>query len=213
MVEFIDISLPISPNMVVWPGAPKTEFQWRRSMKKGDQSNNSNFFMNSHSGTHIDAPLHFFSDGKSVDRLALEILLGPAFLFDFSQESEVTVSGLEKCWPKKERVTRLLLKTRNSTLPLGQEGGFKKDFCALKETETRWLLGQGIQLIGIDGPSIQYFGDDPIVHQLFLEKEVVILEGLQLSEVAQGKYELLCLPLKWIGLEGVPARAILKKYQ
>lgn len=194
--------------MAVWPGAPKPQFSWRRSMAKGDRSNNSNFFMNSHSGTHIDAPLHFFREGKSVDQLPLNTLVGPAMLLDFSLEPGVSVEALEKRWPKAERVTRLLLKTGNSNGLPAEE--FNQDFCALRGPEARWLLEQGIQLIGIDGPSIQYFGEDPVVHQLLLNQGVVIVEGLQLSAVAAGKYELLCLPLKLIGLEGAPARALLR---
>lgn len=210
MTDILDISLAVDPDMVVWPGAPRTEFHWRRSMAAGDKSNNSNFSMNAHSGTHVDAPLHFVDGGESVERFPLDVLIGPTHLLDFSGETAVTCEGLEGRWPPFEKVERLLLKTRNSKK--GPKKDFERDFCALKETETRWLLEKGIRLIGIDAPSIQCFGDGPVVHQLLLEKNVVILEGLRLSEAAAGRYELLCLPLKLAGLEAAPARVVLRKY-
>ena len=158
--------------------------------------------MNAHSGTHVDAPLHFLADGASVDQLALDRLIGPAFVFDFSDKAEITTVDLEKSWPVQEKVERVLFKTRAFEAT---------DFCALREKEARWLIEKGVCLIGIDAPSIQYFGADPIVHQLLLVSAIIIIEGLCLSHVSAGKYERFCLPLKLVGLEGAPARAVLKK--
>lgn len=199
--------------MVVWPGAPKTEFQWRRSMEKGDQSNNSNFFMNSHSGTHVDAPLHFFVQGKNVGALSLDPMVGESHVLDFSNEESITVAGLKSRWPKGEVVDRLLLKTKNSFLWEKDSPSFVENFCALREAEARWLLEKRTRLIGIDSFSIQYYKESSIVHQLLLEDEVVIIEGLNLSRVTSGKYELFCLPLKLQGLEASPARVILRHVQ
>lgn len=209
-MKMIDISVPITPDMPVWPGAPKTEFQWRRSMAKGDRSNNSNFFMNIHSGTHVDAPLHFFAKGKGVEELSLETMMGPVHLLDFSREKEITMGGLESLWPSSEKVERLLLKTRNSGFWEKKAEEFTENFCALREDQARWLLQKGVRLIGIDYLSIQCYKDTPIVHRLLLEAEVVIIEGLDLSKVSAGKYDLFCLPLKLVGLEGAPARVLLR---
>ena len=206
----IDISLPIAPDSVVWPGASKTEISFRRSMAKGDKSNNSNLFMNCHTGTHVDAPLHFINGGESVDQLPLEAMIGEAFVFDLSEKKEIGVEDFEKAWPK-EGTKRVLIKTSNSKLWREQPSTFIENYIALTEAPTRWLLNKGIDLVGIDYLSIQRFGDAPIVHQLLLKADVVILEGLDLSTVSSGKYELICLPLKLIGAEGAPARAVLKK--
>lgn len=169
--------------------------------------------MNAHAGTHVDAPSHFLENGENVEQLSLETLIGPASVLDFSNETEIKISELEKRWPKEKKVERVILRTRNSN-GSGKKGSeFIQDFCALRESETRWLLARGIHLVGIDAPSIQYFGADPIVHKLLLEKGVVVIEGLDLSNVAAGEYELLCLPLKLAGLEGAPARVVLRKSQ
>lgn len=211
-MKIIDISAFISSTMGVWPGAPKTEFSWRRSMPKGDRSNNSNFFMNSHSGTHVDAPLHFVKDGKSVDSMSLEAMIGEAFVFDLSKRNEITVEDLEKGWPKKG-TKRVLIKTSNSKLWKDQPNEFVKDYIALTKAPTHWLLDKRVALIGIDYLSIQRFGDPPIVHQILLEAGVVIVEGLDLSNVDEGMYQLICLPIKLAGLEAAPARVILSSLQ
>lgn len=179
-------------------------------MTKGDRSNNSNFFMNSHSGTHVDAPLHFVKDGISVEKLPLEILVGESLVIDLSGIQSITTADLEKKWPK-EKVERLLLKTRNMRYWEEGRNNFAEDYCALTEKTARWVLEKGVQLIGIDYFSIQLFGDSPIVHQLLLKDGVVVLEGINLSSVSEGWYELICLPLKATGLEAAPARAVLRK--
>lgn len=209
-MEIIDISVPISPSMVVWPGALKTEFSWRRSMDRGDKNNNSNLAMSCHSGTHVDAPLHFVKGGQSVENIPLDLLVGKVFVLDLSQSREITLADLEKFWPQ-EKVDRVLFKTPNSKIWKTGPETFVEEFCALREKETRWLLKKGIRLVGIDYLSIQHFGDSPIVHQLLLTAGVVIIEGLDLSPVSSGFYELICLPLKLVGLEGAPARVALRK--
>lgn len=210
-MRIIDISVPIAPQMVLWPGAPRTEFQWRRSLQRGDRTNNSNFFLNSHAGTHVDAPLHFIAKGKSVDQLSLDDLLGLVHVLDFSNEETISCAGLEVRWPASEKVERILLKTSNSVL--WERECFVENFYALREPEVRWLLKKKIRLIGIDYLSIQHYQDLTMVHQLLLQAEVIIIEGLNLSIVPSGKYELLCLPLKLQGLEGAPARVVLRDVQ
>ncbi|OGQ05102.1 MAG: hypothetical protein A2W61_03205 [Deltaproteobacteria bacterium RIFCSPLOWO2_01_44_7] len=207
--NLIDISIAISPDAVVWPGSPTPEFSLRRSMAKGDSSNNSNFFMNIHTGTHIDAPLHFVKNGMSVDGLPLEIMVGKVLVMDLSGEKEITVAALEERWPAKE-TKRILIKTTNSKFWKESPRTFRKDYIALTEGPARWLLERQVELIGIDYLSIQRFGDSPLVHKILLQKGIVILEGLDLSSVKPGEYELICLPLKLVGTEGAPVRALLR---
>lgn len=208
-MELIDISLPVSPHSIAWPCAPKTELSQRRSMEKGDTSNNSNLLMNCHTGTHIDAPLHFIHKGLSIEQIPLDALIGEVYCLDLSRQTEIDVSHLEKSWPEGG-AKRILLKTRNSSVWQREPTEFFKDFCGLTEKPARWLLEKGVCLIGIDALSIQRFGDSPLVHQILLEANIVLLEGLNLSQVKEGRYELICLPLKLIGTEAAPARAILR---
>ncbi|MDO8527418.1 MAG: cyclase family protein [Deltaproteobacteria bacterium] len=209
MQTLIDISVPITENMAVWPGAPRTEIGFRRSMAKGDKSNNSNLFMNCHTGTHVDAPLHFVADGTAVEQMLLDSMIGEAFVVDLSAHPEIETDDLEKLWPRRP-VKRVLLKTRNSALWETRSHEFVSDYCALSQKAAEWFLEKRVALIGIDYLSIQKFGDSPIVHELLLSAGVVILEGINLSDVNQGFYELFCLPLNLVGAEGAPARAVLK---
>lgn len=208
-MEWIDISLEISPDVVVWPGSPKTELHWRRSMERGDKSNNSNLMMNNHTGTHVDAPLHFIAEGDSVESLSLQKMIGEVFLIDLSDKQEIKLDDLQSGWPDR-KVERVLLKTKNSLLWENPSHSFVENFTALKEAETRWLLQQGIVLVGIDYLSIQTFQGSPLVHQLLLETKTVVIEGLDLRKVGSGFYDLVCLPLKIKGAEGAPARVILR---
>lgn len=208
--RFIDISLPVFPASIVWPGAPKTEFSYRRSIKRGDRSNNSNLFMNCHTGTHVDAPLHFIDRGLSVDQLSLEDLVGDVDVLDLSLVPSLSVDNLEKVWPKGD-AKRVLFKTTNSKLWGEEHCEFVENFHALSEESAQWLVDKKVRLIGIDYLSIQRFRDLTRVHQILLEASIVLLEGLNLLEVPGGRYELICLPLKLSGLEAAPARAILRK--
>lgn len=164
--------------------------------------------MNCHTGTHVDAPLHFVKDGKSVEAMSLETMIGDAYVFDLSERNAITVEDFEKVWPKNG-TKRVLIKTSHSRLWRDRPNEFYKDYVALTEMPARWLLDKGIALIGIDSLSIQCFGDSPIVHQLLLEKGIVIVEGLNLSNVVAGAYRLICLPIKLAGLEAAPARVVL----
>lgn len=210
MQTLIDISVPITEELAVWPGAPKTEIGFRRSMKRGDKSNNSNLFMNCHTGTHVDAPLHFLAKGTSVEQMPLGSMVGEAFVIDLSSHPEIETTDLEKLWPHHP-VRRILLKTRNSALWKTRSHEFVTDYCALSQKAAEWFLEKRVALIGIDYLSIQKFGDSPIVHELLLKAGVVVLEGIDLSNVEQGFYELFCLPLNLVGAEGAPARAILRR--
>lgn len=179
-------------------------------MGQGDVSNNSNLFMNCHTGTHVDAPLHYVAEGNSIEKIPLEALVGEAFVLAISNASEILVGELEKIWPN-QKVERVLFKTPNSLLGRNRSPDFVDDYCALNESSARWLLEKKVRLIGVDYFSIQKYKHPPIIHQLLLEAEVVLLEGIDLSQAAPGKYELICLPLKLEGLEAAPARALLRR--
>lgn len=213
-MEIIDISVPVSPKTLAWPGAPKTEFSWRRQMALGDVSNNSNIFMNCHAGTHVDAPLHYVKKGDSIEKIPLTALVGEAWVLEIADAAEISAEELEKIWPVQkpdQKVERVLFKTSNSLLGRNRSPEFDGHYCALNESGARWLAEKKLKLIGNDYFSIQKYKQPPVIHQCLLQADIVLLEGIDLSKVAPGKYELICLPLKLEGLEAAPARAVLRR--
>ena len=209
--ELIDISLRISPEAsVVWPEAPRPSLTRWKSIRQGDPCNDSHLFMNVHTGTHIDAPLHFLPDGPAADRVPLEAMIGEAWVVDCGDSPAITVPVLEQAWPDGA-VERLLCRTRNSRLWQDGRREFTPDFCALTQETAEWLLAHGVRLVGVDYLSVQRYGDPPTVHQVLLRAGVVLLEGVDLSRVSPGRYELLCLPLKLAEADGAPARAVLRR--
>jgi arylformamidase len=135
--------------------------------------------------------------------------VGEAYVADLPDVETITASSLEHL-ALPPGVTRLLLRTRNSALWAGEMGAFREDYTALTSDAAQWVVDRGIRLIGVDYLSVQHYHDGPLTHQILLHAEVVILEGLNLGHVAPGEYELLCLPLKLVGADGAPARAILR---
>lgn len=167
--------------------------------------------MDIHAGTHVDAPWHFIPDGKTVETLDLNVLMGPAMVAHLPGVDSVGPEDLDSLDLPKE-TERLLLRTRNSLLWEAEEGEFQKDFVALTLDAARWVAERGIRLVGVDYLSVQRFNDPPDTHEVLLAAEIIILEGLDLSRVSSGWYDLYCLPLKLVGAEGAPARAVLVRH-
>ena len=209
MADYLDISLGISPDLPHWPGSPRIELSRRRDMDRGDPVNDSTLLCGVHSGTHVDAPLHFLADGTDVTQLSLDALIGPAVVATLPDVEFITASDLEALNLPAD-TQRLLLHTRNSEFWRRGDPEFHTDFAALTVDAAEWVVARGIRLIGVDYLSVQIFGGDPQTHIALLQAGVVIVEGLNLSGVAPGAYELICLPLKLVGAEGAPARAVLR---
>lgn len=201
--------MPVSPKLPRWPGSPAIEFRRQLDLEQGDIANDTTVRFSVHTGTHVDAPLHFLKDGHSVDCMPLDVLMGPVVVADLSDVEVITAATLDHLAlpPSTER---LLIRTRNSQLWQNNVREFQPDFVALTADAAQWIVEHGIRLIGIDYLSIQRFHDGPETHSILLSAEVVIIEGLNLANVKAGEYELLCLPLKLQGLEGAPARVVLK---
>jgi arylformamidase len=206
-MSVIDISVPIEPEMVVYEGDPGVVVTPHLRMARGDPANVSLLSLGSHTGTHVDAPAHFFRDGATVDRLPWDALLGPALVAEVA-EPAIGRAVLQRL--PLEGHARLLLKTRNSAL--WARGRFSRDFVALDLDGAGYLVEQGIRLVGIDYLSIEAWGSaGHPVHRRLLGAGVVILEGLRLGAVEPGVFELVCLPLLARGLDGAPCRAILRR--
>lgn len=209
MKEVIDISVPLKPDMPVWPGSVGLQLTQIKSIKMGHSSNDTQLHCDVHMGTHVDAPWHFIEDGTTIEQLSLDTLIGRAIVAYLPKVEAITEADLSSL-KLPSGTERLLLRTRNSELWAADVKEFKKDFVALTADAAQWIVDYGINLIGVDYLSVQRYGDSPRTHQILLKAGVVILEGLNLADVEPGTYELICLPICLVGSEGAPARAILR---
>ena len=210
MHQYFDITLTLSPDLPRWPGSPPVELIRRRDMTCGDHVNDGVLHFGLHSGTHVDAPLHFLADGADVTQLALDVLIGPARVAVLPTVEAITARDLEGLNLPND-TQRLLLRTRNSEEWRQGAREFRKDFVALTADAAQWVVERGLRLIGVDYLSVQRFDDGPQTHITLLEAHVVILEGLNLANVEPGCYDLIALPLKLSGGDGAPARVVLRK--
>lgn len=204
-MKFHDISLPLHSNTPHWPGKMPLTLTVTQSLAGGDVCTCHSFSMDIHLGTHLDAPSHFVADGKTVDQLPLATTVGPCKVVEFLDSGQTEIPAEVMQGLNAERV---LFKTLNSKLLSGNE--FEPGFVALSEGLAALLVQKGVKLVGIDYFSVDRFrSNDRAVHHLLLEAGVVIVEGLNLSTVEPGDYQLLALPLKIVGAEGSPVRAVL----
>jgi arylformamidase len=207
-----DLSVPLSSELPTYPGDPGIQISAWSSLDNGDAANVSAVNFGAHTGTHVDAPAHFLQNAKKVEALALEVLIGDAEVIEVPEELRVIDEDFVamNC---QEGTARVLFKTRNSAFWTGDFADFRTDFTHLDLSAAQWLVQQGVKLVGIDYLSIEKFhSQDHAVHRAFLTHDIIILEGLNLSGVPAGKYELICLPLRLrspLG-DGAPARAVLR---
>jgi arylformamidase len=203
-----DITLTINPQSVVWPGDEPVSIRKTSSIAAGDDTNVSEISMSCHTGTHVDAPHHFLNNGITVDDLPLDLLVGRAYVLHLPDISMITASALMQA-DIPPRTRRLLFKTRNSQYWAGGNQKFQTDYVGLSVDAAELLVDRNVKLVGIDYLSIAPYKMGTPVHSILLDAGVVVIEGLDLSQVSQGRYTLHCLPLKLGGVDGAPARAIL----
>jgi len=210
-MKIFDITLTISPGLPVWQGDPVIQFIQLSDMNKGDSCNVTHISMGVHVGTHVDAPHHFLNDNRTVEELDLNILIGRAYLIEITDPLDQISDKLLEEASIPPGVERLLIKTRNSELWSRGTKEFIKDFVAINNDGANWLVKKGIKLIGVDYLSVAPFGDGVPTHRTLLTAGVIALEGLNLSQVSPGYYDIYCLPLKIGDSDGAPARVILIK--
>lgn len=209
MSGIIDISLGIGNDLLTWPGDPGVTVERAKLLERGDPANVSELTMGSHTGTHVDPPVHFIDGADSIDRLDLEVFYGEAVVADLRQADEVGPKELEALKLPGD-VERLLCRTRNSELWTQPRPSFPDDYVAVSPDGARWIVDRGLKLIGVDFLSVEKTsGPDHPVHKTLLGGGSIIVEGLNLSAVEPGTYTLVCLPLKVMGGDGAPARAAL----
>lgn len=210
MKNVIDISVPLYPEMLIWPGSAGIKLMQTSRLDEGNGVNNSKLICDVHIGTHVDAPLHYIRDGKTIEQLKLDDLIGLAAVVYLPNIKSVTKDVLENL-SLPENTRRLLLRTRNSVLWENESRRFQTNYVALTRDAAQWVVDHNIRLIGVDYLSVQRYDDDSQTHEILLSAGVIIVEGLNLAHVESGLYELICLPLKLVGSEGAPARAVLRE--
>lgn len=207
-MRIFDVSMTLSEDLPVWPGAPKYQLQQHKtSLPKGGPKTDSHFSMIPHFGTHIDAPLHFDPAGASIEQLDVNLLMGPCVVYEHKARRDMTREDLIAMG--LEQGPRVLFKTANSG---GIKAGvdFDRDYVSFAPDAIDYLVEVGVKLLGIDGYAIGSFekSSDPN-HVRFCGSGGVIIELLDLSGIAPGSYELMALPVKMAGLEAAPARVLL----
>lgn len=208
MKAIYDISLTIGPDLPVWPGDPPVQLSQPSHLDRGDEYTLTRLDISAHTGTHLDAPAHFIPRGATVEALDLAVLIGPCRVVEMTAAGHVTAAALEALAIPPGTV-RLLLKTANSRLWAESGAAFRPDFVAVAADGAQWLVDHGVKLVGVDYLSVAPFDDSVATHRLLLGAGVIVVEGLNLSAVAPGEYQLICLPLKIAGSDGAPARAVL----
>jgi arylformamidase len=206
---WIDVSISLQNGMHGWPGNPPTVVTMHLGTAKGDVCNVSAINLNSHTGTHMDAPLHFLADAKTMDDLPWDAVIGPARVVEIHDSTAIKVEELEKLQPQNGE--RLIFKTRNSEVGWTKPE-FDKAFVYISKEAAQYLVECGVQTVAVDYLSVGGFYHDGIeTHHVLLGAEIWIIEGLDLSKVAPGDYDLLCLPIKFHRGDGAPARCLLRR--
>jgi len=204
-----DISLTISPTLPTWPGDPGLVLKQIESMDEGANANVTHISAAVHLGTHVDAPRHFVNDGTTVESLPLDVLTGPCYVVQLPDGVEAITAEVLERMELTFDFKRILFGTSNSHWWAKGETKFQTDFVAITEDGAEWLVKRGVQLVGVDYLSVAPYDDSVPTHVALLKAGVVIVEGLNLSQISRGFYDLYCLPLKIANSDGAPARVIL----
>jgi arylformamidase len=204
--RWFDVSVPLRDGLVPWPGDPAFRLTRVSDMKRGDTCTFSTLSMSAHAGTHVDAPRHFLRSGRSVDLWPLDATIGRARIIPIRNPRIIDVNELQT--HRIRTGERLLLKTRNSAR--NRPGMFFKNYVSVSPAAARYLAARRLRAIGIDGPSIGPFEDGAETHRILLGAGIWIVEWLDLRHIPAGPCDLICLPLRIVGGDGAPARAILR---
>ena len=209
---WIDATATLDPATTpVYEGDAPMKFDFLKDMRKGDGFTLSAYSMGAHSGTHIDAPMHFIRDGAPIDRVPLEPLIGPARVIDIPDGVQA-IDAAELGRHDWKGAPRVLFRTRSSLRKWMSSSTFHRDFAYVAPDAAQLLADAGVRLVGVDYISAEQFGAAaPMTHRILLGKGIPIVEGLSLERVSAGDYDLIVLPIKVAGHEGAPARAILRR--
>lgn len=206
---WIDITFPISNGMTTWPGDTSVQLHRNATIGvQGSDANVSSLSLSAHTGTHIDAPLHFIKGGKDITQIPLNDLIGYTKIFHITDPQQITFSELKEL-PIEEGDT-LLFRTRNSDKNW-ISAPFMNDYVYLSTNAARYLVRMGVRSIGVDYLSVGGMTNGVDVHRILLNAGINIIEGLRLQDVVPGLYEFIALPLKIHGADGAPARVVIRR--
>jgi arylformamidase len=207
-MKLIDVSVPLDANVPTYPGNTPYSLEPIKRIARGDSSNVSTIHLSAHSGTHVDAPRHFFDNGTGAESLPLEMLIGRARVIEVSTRKGIGAEELAAAHLAED--ARVLIKTSNSRLWGSPE--FHPDFIGVTESGAQYLLDHGIKVVGVDYLSVEEFKKPGApAHHVLLGDGVIVIEGLNLRDVDPGVYEMFCLPLALVGSDGAPARVVLRR--
>jgi len=210
--DYIDVSLSVHPEMLTWPSDPGVEVLPASRISEGKAANVSALHFGSHTGTHVDPPLHFIAGGTPIDQIPPEVFIGPAVVVDLLHVARDIGAAELDALGLADDVERILFKTTNSELWREASPSFPESYVALTADGADWMVAHGIRLVGIDFLSIEHRGTPGHpTHNKLLGAGIVIVEGLNLGDVDPGNYYFTCLPLRLKDGDGGPSRALLKK--
>lgn len=206
---WIDISVPVREGMPFWPGDPGLGFSRVMDQNNGDVCTLTHARMSAHTGTHMDAPLHFVPNSPTMEAMPIDATVGPARVIRIAHPTAIHRAEIEPFAIQPGE--RILFRTANSDLDWGNLP-FNEDFIYIARDAAEYLAECGVRSVGVDYLSVGGFKQDSVeTHVALLGKGIWVMEGLVLGCVEPGDYDLVCLPLKWVGAEGAPARAILRR--
>ena len=207
-MKLIDVSVPLEPSLASYPGNVPFTLEANKRLARGDSSNVSALHMSAHSGTHVDAPRHFFDEGLSTEALPLEMLIGRTRVIELRTRGGITADDLRTLDLAED--VRVLIKTTNSRL--WGDSSLHADYVGITESAARYLVEHGIKVVGVDYLSVEVFKTPGApAHHVLLGGGTIVIEGLNLRDVDPGVYEMYCLPLRIVGSDGAPARVVLRR--
>lgn len=204
---WIDVTRPVTAGMIHWPGDPDVEIEKVSDMGKGDICNVTRVTMCVHTGTHMDAPLHFLRDGAGMEEAPLKALMGEARVIAI--DDPVSVRRADLVQHDIQRAERIIFRTRNVSIEWNSE--FQMDFVHIAADAAQYLADQKVALVGVDYMSVGGFYQDMVeTHVALLQSGAWVVENLNLTEISPGEWEIICLPMKIIGSDGAPARVLMR---
>ena len=207
-MKLIDVSVPLDALLPTYPNNTPFTLEPIKRMARGDSSNVSTLHMSAHTGTHVDAPRHFFDEGSGTEALPLELLIGRARVIQIDSRAGVAAEDLDAIDLSDD--IRILIKTHNSRLWGSPE--FHTDYVGVTESGAKHLVEHGIKVVGVDYLSVEQFRHPGApAHHVLLGAGTIVIEGLDLRDVDPGVYEMFCLPLRVVGSDGAPARVVLRR--
>ena len=206
-MKLIDVSVPLDAQLPTYPHNTPFSLEPIKRIARGDSSNVSTLHMSAHTGTHVDAPRHFFDEGPGTESLPLELLIGRARVIEVNSRAGVAAKDLDAIDLADD--IRVLIKTLNSRLWGAPE--FHEDYVGVLESGAKHLVEHGIKVVGVDYLSVEKFHNPGApAHHILLGAGTIVIEGLDLRGIEPGVYEMFCLPLRVVGSDGAPARVVLR---